>query len=64
LVYKGYAQIKGVDFEETFAPLDRLEVIIIFLSLSIHNNIKVYHMDVKSGFIDGYLEEEAYIEHP
>jgi len=42
LVYKGYAQMEGVDLEETFVPLARLESIRTFLALSIHKNIKFY----------------------
>ena len=62
LVYKGYAQVEGYDFDETFVPVEILEAIRMFLSYASHNNFKVYQMDVKSAFLDGYLEEEAYIE--
>jgi hypothetical protein len=64
LVYKGYAQVEGQDFDETFAPVERLEAIIIFLSYSCHKNFKVYQMDVKSTFLNRYLEEEVYMEKP
>jgi hypothetical protein len=56
LVYKGYAQVEGHDFDETFAPVARLEAIRIFLAYACHNNFKVYQMDVKSTFINGDLE--------
>jgi hypothetical protein len=46
LVCKGYAQVEGVDFEETFAPMARLEAIRMFLSLSSYKKLKVYQMDV------------------
>ena len=62
LVCKGYAQQEGIDFEETFAPVARLEVIRMFLSLSSFQNFKVFQMDVKSAFLNGDLEEEVYIE--
>ena len=62
LVCKGYAQIEGLDFEETFAPVVRLESIRMFLSLAVHLKFKVYQMDVKSAFLNGNLEEEVYIE--
>eukprot|EP00253_Pinus_taeda_P003359 PITA_03359 len=62
LVCKGYAQQEGIDFEETFAPVARLEAIIMFLALSSFQKFKVYQMDVKSRFLNGDLEEEAYIE--
>eukprot|EP00253_Pinus_taeda_P010163 PITA_10163 len=64
LVCKGYAQQEGIDFEETFAPIARLEAIRMFLALSSFQKFKVYQMDVKSSFLNGDLEEEVYIEHP
>ncbi|KAH9322868.1 hypothetical protein KI387_017507 [Taxus chinensis] len=64
LVCKGYAQVEGVDFEETFAPIARLEAIKIFLAFTVFKNFKVYQMDVKSSFLNGNLEEEVYIEQP
>jgi hypothetical protein len=62
LVCKGYTQVEGVDFEETFAPVARLEEIRMFLALSSYRKFKVYPMDVKSTFLNGNLEEEVYIE--
>eukprot|EP00253_Pinus_taeda_P013917 PITA_13917 len=64
LVCKGYAQQEGIDFEETFAPVARLEAIQMFLALSSFQNFKVFQMDVKSAFLNGDLEEEVYIEQP
>ena len=64
LVCKGYSQQEGVDFEETFAPVSRLEAIWMFLALSSFQKFKVYKMDVKSTFLNGDLEEEVYIEKP
>jgi hypothetical protein len=64
LVCKGYAQVEGHDFGETFEPVARLEAIIIFLSYACHKNFKVYQMDVKSTFLNGYIEEELYVEKP
>eukprot|EP00253_Pinus_taeda_P003155 PITA_03155 len=64
LVCKGYAQKEGIDFEETFAPVARLEAIRMFLALSSFQNFKVFQMDVKSAFLNGDLEEEVYIEQP
>ena len=49
LVCKGYAQVVGIDFEETYAPMARLEAIKMFLALSCHKKFKVYQMDVKHG---------------
>jgi hypothetical protein len=64
LVCKGYAQVEGVDFEETFAPVARLEAIRMFLAFASYKKFKVYQMDVKSAFLNGNLEEEVYIEKP
>ena len=64
LVSKGYAQVEGVDYEETFALVARLEAIRMFLAFASHKKLKVYQMDVKSTFLNGYLEEEVYIEQP
>jgi hypothetical protein len=64
LVCKGYAQVEGQDFDETFAPVARLEAIRMFLAYSCHKNFKVYQMDVKSAFLNGDLEEEVYMEQP
>ena len=62
LVCKGYAQKEGIDFEEKFSPVVRLEAIRMFLALSSFQKFKVFQMDVKSGFLNGDLEEEVYIE--
>jgi hypothetical protein len=64
LVCKGYAQIEGLDFDETFLPIARLEAIIMFLPYACHKQFKVYQMDVKSSFLNGYLKEEVYMEQP
>jgi hypothetical protein len=50
LVCKGYAQVEGIDFEETFAPVARMEAIRLILAYACSKNIKVYQMDVKSYF--------------
>ena len=62
LVCKGYAQVEGTDFEETFALVTILESIIMFLLDSWYRNFKVYQMDVKSAFLNGNIEEEVCIE--
>ena len=64
LVCKGYAQVEGIDFEETFALVARIEAIRLFLDFACYKNFKVYKMDVKSAFLNGELEEEFYIEQP
>ena len=62
LVAQGYAQVEGVDFDETFAPVARLESIRILLAIVSHLNFKLYQMDVKSFFLNGMLQEEVYVE--
>ncbi|CAH9103236.1 unnamed protein product [Cuscuta epithymum] len=64
LVAKGYAQRHGVDYEEVFAPVARLETIRLIIALAAHNKWKIHQMDVKSAFLNGFLEEEVYIEQP
>jgi hypothetical protein len=64
LVCKGCAEIEGIDFEETFAPVARMETIHLFVAYACSKNIKVYQMNVKSTFLNGELEEEVYIEQP
>ena len=59
-VAKGYSQQEGIDFDETFAPLARLEAIRIFLAYVAHDNFKVCRMDVKRAILNGELEEEVY----
>nr|GEX04714.1 copia protein [Tanacetum cinerariifolium] len=61
LVARGYRQEKGIDFEESFAPVARLEAIWIFLAYATHKNMVVYHMDVKTTFLNGNLREEVYV---
>jgi hypothetical protein len=62
LVYEGYAQIEGLNFDETFALVARLEAIRMFLSYACHKKFKVYQMDVKLAFLNGDLKEEVYLE--
>jgi hypothetical protein len=64
LVAKGYVQQEGIDYEETFAPVARMETVRIFLSIASQLNLTVYQMDVKSAFLNGYLKEEVYVEQP
>lgn len=55
LVVNGYAQIEGIDFKETFAPVARLESIKILLSIACYLKFKLYQMDIKSAFLNGIL---------
>ncbi|GKB08401.1 retrovirus-related pol polyprotein from transposon TNT 1-94 [Tanacetum coccineum] len=64
LVARGYRQEEGIDFEESFAPVERLEAIHIFIAFSAHMNIVVYQMDVKTAFLNGILREEVHVSQP
>ena len=64
LVAQGYTQVEGLDFGETYAPVARLEAIRILLAYACAHNIKLYQMDVKSVFLNGYINEEVYVEQP
>ncbi|WVZ63773.1 hypothetical protein U9M48_013379 [Paspalum notatum var. saurae] len=62
LVAKGFAQVEGLDFDKTFAPVARLEAIRILFAYSSHHKIKLYQMDVKSAFLNGYINELVYVD--
>nr|GEZ53965.1 hypothetical protein [Tanacetum cinerariifolium] len=64
LVPRGYRQEERIDFEESFAPVARLEAIRIFLAYAAHKNMVVYQMDVKTAFLNGNLREEVYVSQP
>ncbi|GKB96514.1 retrovirus-related pol polyprotein from transposon TNT 1-94, partial [Tanacetum coccineum] len=64
LVAHGYRQEEGIDFEESFAPVARIEAIRIFLAFATHVNMIVYQMDVKTAFLNGILREEVYVSQP
>nr|GEW31831.1 retrovirus-related Pol polyprotein from transposon TNT 1-94 [Tanacetum cinerariifolium] len=64
LVARCYRQEEGIDFEESFAPVSRLEAIWIFLAYAAHKNMVVYQMDVKTAFLNGNLREEVYVSQP
>nr|GFD21479.1 retrovirus-related Pol polyprotein from transposon TNT 1-94 [Tanacetum cinerariifolium] len=64
LVARGYLQEEGIDFEESFAPVARLEGIRIFLAYAAHKNMVIYQMDVKTMYLNGYMREKVYVSHP
>nr|GEZ92870.1 retrovirus-related Pol polyprotein from transposon TNT 1-94 [Tanacetum cinerariifolium] len=64
LVARSYRQDEGIDFEELFAPVARLEAIRIFLAYDAHKNMVVYQMDVKTAFLNGNLREDVYVSQP
>nr|GEX62266.1 retrovirus-related Pol polyprotein from transposon TNT 1-94 [Tanacetum cinerariifolium] len=63
LVARGYLQEEGIDFEESFASVARLDAIQNFLAYTAHKNMVVYQMDVKTAFLNGNLREEVYVSH-
>lgn len=64
LVAQGYTQVKGIDFDEMFAPVARLKAIRLPLSLTCHLKFKLYQIDIKSVFLNDYLNEEEYVAQP
>jgi len=64
LVVKGFSQVEGFDFGETFAPIARFEAIRIFLAYASNHNIKLFQIDVKSAFVNGYINKLVYVEQP
>ncbi|GJZ11368.1 retrovirus-related pol polyprotein from transposon TNT 1-94 [Tanacetum coccineum] len=64
LVAKGYRQEEGIDFEESFTPVARIEAIRIFIANVTNKNMIIYQMDVKTAFINGELKEEVYVSQP
>ena len=62
LVVKGYAQCHGIDYDEVFAPVARMEAVRLLLALAAHEGWQVHHMDVKTTFLNGDLQEEVYVQ--
>jgi hypothetical protein len=62
LIAKGYSQVKGLNFDKTFAPVVRLELIHMLLAYTTHHDFKLYQIDVKSAFLNGPIKEEVYVE--
>ena len=61
---QGYTQVEGIDFDESFAPVARQESIRILFSIACIMNFKLYQMDVKSAFWNGFLNKEVFVEQP
>ncbi|GKE80124.1 retrovirus-related pol polyprotein from transposon TNT 1-94 [Tanacetum coccineum] len=64
LVAKGYNQQEGNNFEESFAPVARLEAVRLFVAYVAHKSFPIYQMDVKTTFLNGPLKEEVYVNQP
>lgn len=64
IVAKGYSQREGIDFEEIFSPVTRMEIMRLFLSIGAQKEWKIYQLDVKSTFLNGELNEEVFVSQP
>ncbi|GJR23111.1 retrovirus-related pol polyprotein from transposon TNT 1-94 [Tanacetum coccineum] len=64
LVTKGYSRQEGIDFEDSFAPVARLEAVRMFVAYAAHKNFTIYQMDVKAAFLYGPLKEEVFVSQP
>ena len=64
LVAQGYSQMEGVDYNEKFAPVARMESIRILLALSCQLKFNLYQIDVKTAFLNGLLKEDVYVAQP
>ncbi|GJY96614.1 retrovirus-related pol polyprotein from transposon TNT 1-94 [Tanacetum coccineum] len=64
LVTQGFRQEEGIDFEESFAPVARIEAIRIFIAYAAHKNMIIYQMDVKTAFLNDELKKEVYVSQP
>ena len=64
MVARGFTQQPGIKFNETFAPIALMDTVRIVISIAAQNKWQVHQMDVKSAFLNGYLEEEVYVQQP
>ena len=64
LVAKGYSQCEGIDYQDTFSPIAMLKTIHTLLVVAAYFDYEIWQMDVKTTFLNGYLEEDIYMEQP
>ncbi|GKC30015.1 retrovirus-related pol polyprotein from transposon TNT 1-94, partial [Tanacetum coccineum] len=64
MLHKGYRQEEGIDFEESFAPVARMEAIRICIANAASKNMTIYQMDVNTSFLNGELKKEVYVRQP
>nr|GEW45052.1 hypothetical protein [Tanacetum cinerariifolium] len=64
LVAKGYTQTLGIDYEETFSPVADIRAIRILIAIAVYYDYEIWQIDVKAAFLNGYLNEEVYMEQP
>jgi hypothetical protein len=63
-VTKGFTQVEGLGFEETYAPVAKLEAIRMLLAFAAHHDFKLYQIDIKSAFLNGPIQELVFVEQP
>lgn len=61
---KGYVQKHGIDYNEVFAPVARIETVRLLTGLAASYGWEIHHLDVKTAFLHGYLKEEVYVSQP
>nr|GFC84060.1 putative retrotransposon Ty1-copia subclass protein [Tanacetum cinerariifolium] len=64
LVVKGYTQTPGIDYEETFSPVADIRAIRILIAIAAYYDYEIWQIDVKTAFLNGYLNEEVYMDQP
>ncbi|XP_059285653.1 uncharacterized mitochondrial protein AtMg00820-like [Lycium ferocissimum] len=64
LAVQGYNQEEGIGYDETFSPVARMEAIRILIAFASHIKFKLFQMDMKSAFLNGYLKEEVFVKQP
>ena len=64
LAAKGYRQVQGVDYDETFSPVAKLKSVQIMLAIAAYYDYEIWQMDVKTAFLNGHLKEELYMMQP
>ena len=64
LLAKGYSQVHGIDYNETFAPVEKMDSIRLALAIANSRKCEVHHMDVKCDFINGDMNEDIYMKKP
>lgn len=64
LVIQGYNEEEGINYDKTFHPVTRIEAIRMLIVFAAHIEFKLYHLDVKSVFLNGYFQEEVYVKQP
>jgi len=64
LVAKGFSQTKGIDYEETFAPVARLDSLHLLLAIAAHWDLDTHHIDIKLAYLNGDLDKKIYINQP